>query len=342
MSNLNFECDNASHNSDYSSGLLQVLNPVNITNSLVVSPLNYTMNGMRSIIGNEAPLSNNDQVQQGQHTEEVSWLSLPQFMRNFSMRDAGPANNIIQEEEQQQDPIEPAGHYIIGLTENGTIIKKSVYLQGREFQLIIYGKGDIYIMLVYEPSTDIGTTEFYDGLKLDLNPIIEDINTEGGSIIQTSLSSLRGLLSNKVAPEVDQDFFYVILDPQEGSFQTSLPYLPTITSDTPRYQIAMCYLHDQLTNLFLIQQSEFFMQANKLNEYFHKFTGNKLNDWMFYYIHKNNKFIIIIKNKNKTSHSESKVEQSLLGKLNGVLDLGFLDSLGDDVKYWLGKEVAES
>ncbi|RLV96615.1 hypothetical protein JA1_000238 [Spathaspora sp. JA1] len=324
-------------------GLLQALHPVNITNNLVVSPLNYTMNGVRSLVGSE-------QVEQ--HVSETtttpaSWLALPQFMKNFSMRETtNEQDNNSDEEPQSSEP----GQYIIGLQEDGNITRKVVYIQQEEYQLIIYAKGDIHIVLIYNDLQQFNG-EFYENLKLDLNPILEDV--QGGasaSLIQTSLTSLRELLYPP--QEVDQDFFYVILDCQNHSIQTSLPFLTTTTTTdientTSKFQIAMGYLHDQLTNIFLIQKSGLFFtckEQNNLNEYVHKFTSNKLNDWMFYYIHKNNKFIIIIKNKNKTStnhHHVEPVEQSILTRIsNGVLDLGFLDSLGDDVKYWLGREVS--
>lgn len=123
-----------------------------------------------------------------------------------------------------------------------------------------------------------------------------------------------------------------------------------MNSDTlTKYQLtALYYLHDQLSNIF---QPTFF--ENQLHEFFHKFTSNKLNDWMFYYIKYQDKYIIIMKNKSKNTTSTltnnqlsasvpPTIERSIVNRISeGVLDyakLGFLENLGDDVKYWLGTQ----
>ncbi|KAG7662127.1 CCZ1 [[Candida] subhashii] len=366
---------------------LRMLHPVNLTNSLVVSPLNYTVNSMMAL-GNQFTSAGavQQEVPVQPDAQEQGWLSMPQFLRPYVGTEAEATtlldeanvepNHDSEDEEDEDEEVEAAGSYVIGLqTENflQNISRRLVYIPTqmkvdqdiksieREYQLVVFTRDDIYITLIYESSAthQLDKVEFYEQLQHDiLLPTIQEIQNSmiGGSLINTSISSLRSIAGLLPSEEVDQDFFYVIFDPEKPWFQSSLPYLPNITNDrattptaTTRYQMAMYYLHDQLTNLFLIQQSEFFQTDNKLNEYFHKFTSNKLNDWMFYYIRHKNKFIIIIKNRNKTNRTNANtkiVEKSLLDKISdGIVDyahLGFLDNLGDDVKYWLGQQVVSS
>ena len=169
----------------------------------------------------------------------------------------------------------------------------------QEHQLVTYHKDDIYVTLVCESSDPkLDLSGFYKSLETSLlNPIIEQIETValGGSMLQTSVNSIRSLY---VPNDIDQDF-YITCNPKQRNFQSSLPYLPHLSnmnSDTlTKYQLtALYYLHDQLSNIF---QPTFF--ENQLHEFFHKFTSNKLNDWMFYYIKYQDKYIIIMKIKVK-------------------------------------------
>lgn len=332
---------------DVSLGL-RVLNPVNLTNNLVISPINYTV----SIVMEGTQVSN--------------WLAMPQFIKKLTVGDDNETAELppdqtadINENRSEEDEDDLSGEFIIGLQSDGSILRQVIYLKTtdsiyQEHQLVTYHKDDIYVTLVCESSDPkLDLSGFYKSLETSLlNPIIEQIETVamGGSMLQTSVNSIRSLY---VPNDIDQDFFYITCNPKQRNFQSSLPYLPHLSnmnSDTlTKYQLtALYYLHDQLSNIF---QPTFF--ENQLHEFFHKFTSNKLNDWMFYYIKYQDKYIIIIKNKSKNTTSvltnnqlsasvPPTIERSIVNRISeGVLDyakLGFLENLGDDVKYWLGTQ----
>lgn len=332
---------------DVSLGL-RVLNPVNLTNNLVISPINYTVST----------------VMEG--TQVSNWLAMPQFIKKLTVGDENETAELppdqtadINENRSEEDEDDLSGEFIIGLQSDGSILRQVVYLKTtdstyQEHQLVTYHKDDIYVTLVCESSDPkLDLSGFYKSLETSLlNPIIEQIETVamGGSMLQTSVNSIRSLY---VPNDIDQDFFYITCNPKQRNFQSSLPYLPHLSnmnSDTlTKYQLtALYYLHDQLSNIF---QPIFF--ENQLHEFFHKFTSNKLNDWMFYYIKYQDKYIIIMKNKSKNTTSTltnnqlsasvpPTIERSIVNRISeGVLDyakLGFLENLGDDVKYWLGTQ----
>lgn len=332
---------------DVSLGL-RVLNPVNLTNNLVISPINYTVST----------------VMEG--TQVSNWLAMPQFIKKLTVGDDNETAELppdqtadINENRSEEDEDDFSGEFIIGLQSDGSILRQVIYLKTtdstyQEHQLVTYHKDDIYVTLVCESSDPkLDLSGFYKSLETSLlNPIIEQIETValGGSMLQTSVNSIRSLY---VPNDIDQDFFYITCNPKQRNFQSSLPYLPHLTnmnSDTlTKYQLtALYYLHDQLSNIF---QPIFF--ENQLHEFFHKFTSNKLNDWMFYYIKYQDKYIIIMKNKSKNTTSTltnnqlsasvpPTIERSIVNRISeGVLDyakLGFLENLGDDVKYWLGTQ----
>ena len=332
---------------DVSLGL-RVLNPVNLTNNLVISPINYTVST----------------VMEG--TQVSNWLAMPQFIKKLTVGDDNETAELppdqtadINENRSEEDEDDLSGEFIIGLQSDGSILRQVIYLKTtdsiyQEHQLVTYHKDDIYVTLVCESSDPkLDLSGFYKSLETSLlNPIIEQIETVamGGSMLQTSVNSIRSLY---VPNDIDQDFFYITCNPKQRNFQSSLPYLPHLSnmnSDTlTKYQLtALYYLHDQLSNIF---QPTFF--ENQLHEFFHKFTSNKLNDWMFYYIKYQDKYIIIMKNKSKNTTSTltnnqlsasvpPTIERSIVNRISeGVLDyakLGFLENLGDDVKYWLGTQ----
>ena len=332
---------------DVSLGL-RVLNPVNLTNNLVISPINYTVST----------------VMEG--TQVSNWLAMPQFIKKLTVGDDNETAELppdqtadINENRSEEDEDDLSGEFIIGLQSDGSILRQVIYLKTtdsiyQEHQLVTYHKDDIYVTLVCESSDPkLDLSGFYKSLETSLlNPIIEQIETVamGGSMLQTSVNSIRSLY---VPNDIDQDFFYITCNPKQRNFQSSLPYLPHLTnmnSDTlTKYQLtALYYLHDQLSNIF---QPTFF--ENQLHEFFHKFTSNKLNDWMFYYIKYQDKYIIIMKNKSKNTTSvltnnqlsasvPPTIERSIVNRISeGVLDyakLRFLENLGDDVKYWLGTQ----
>jgi hypothetical protein len=320
------------------------------------------------------------------------WLSLPPILKNLTFRGDPATSETLSESESEDEP-EDHGEFLIGLkvdlTGTKIIHRKLIYLPTLsldekgdlverffEYLLIIYTKYDINITLIFNSSLpNLDDFEFYLELEKDLEPAIDEIQNSviGGSLIGSigslrshngSIGSLRSLLQDT------EDFFFVIFDSEEGWVKSSLPYLADTPEKTTNYESAIFHLHDQLSTLFLMQKNQDFFSDHQMSEYFHKFTSNKLNDWMFYYIKHDKKFIIIIKNHNKKRRAgrsgpgAATVSESLkgttLGKrkpseispddmtsndqnlfyrlTNGVQDyasLGFLDNLGDDVRSWL-------
>ncbi|EMG50069.1 hypothetical protein SBY92_003776 [Candida maltosa Xu316] len=323
---------------DISTGL-RILNPVNLTNNLLINPLNYTVS---TVI---------ETTQNATTNVTPDWLSMPKFFQKLTTRD-GEDNTVVREEntEETEDVDEESGEYLIGLQSDGRISRKVVYLNSKdddlnykEHQLVVFRKDDIYITLIYESSEpQLDDPSFYHSLQSDfLNPVIvdqfENILLGGSSIASLKLSSIY-------TDAIDQEFFHIIYDPTANNFQSSLPYLPYIPNDTNtilKYQaMAIYYLHDQLSLIF---KPDFY--RNQLHEFFHKFTSNKLNDWMFYYFKYNEKCIIVIKNRSKHATNTSTtpaIEKSMVDKItrrfSEYTNLSFLENLGDDVKYWLGTQ----
>lgn len=336
--------DSNSYSFDISLGL-KVLNPVNLTNTLVISPLNYTVSS----------------VIEGANASK-NWMNMSQIFKNMTLGVNEPeqAANVTDEshednEEEEEDEQENSGEFIVGLQPDGTILKKTVYLTSnegdfQEYRLIILKKDDFYITFIVDSNeTQVDVPTFYTEIQTDIFiPVVEQFETLmlNGSVLQSSITTLKTLY---LPNEIDQEFFYIIYDPKQQNIQSSLPYLPYVgeleVDNLVKYQImAIYYLHDQLSKIF-----NFLFFNNQLNEFFHKFTSNKLNDWMFYYFRYRERYIIVIKNRSKhvTNNSNPNtlppvVEKSILNKISeGVLDyatLGFLENLGDDVKYWLGTQ----
>ncbi|ODV80325.1 uncharacterized protein CANTADRAFT_89886 [Suhomyces tanzawaensis NRRL Y-17324] len=383
---------------------LELLNPVTLTNNLVVLPLNYTVNSMINIgeqvtttirgVGDHIAGDEENQEPVEAQTEST-WLSMPPLLKSLrlgenQLQHDNPAVSQGGTEDEDYEE-EDYGEFLTGAKQDingGTSVihRKLVYLpteirdrngdlreEQREYLLVIFTKLDILITLIYESSNaQLDNVEFFENLSKELlSPAIEEISNliTGGSIIGNSLGSLKSLngILKSPANEIDSEFFFVVYDGQEGSIQTSLPYLPNITIPTlklsltdraiVKYQGAMFFLHEQLSSVFLMSQNKDFFNSNEMNEYFHKFTSNKTTDWMFYYIKHKGKYIIIIKNHNRHSKSakrasiaatnirkasvvaENGTGSSVFHKItDGAYDyaqLGFLDNLGVDVKYWL-------
>ncbi|CAI5760760.1 unnamed protein product [Candida verbasci] len=304
-------------------GALQTLNPVNLGHNLVVTPLNYTVSSVSNI-----------------YNEPSSWLTMPKFITNLTTTNEEQPLPKSQDSEATED----TGTYLIGLNQE-SISRKIVYIKSisgeiDEYQLILFQNGNFYITLIYESSNvNVDNPTFYSDLQPHLNLIIDDL-IQYQSNLSNSISSLKSIYNNNQQQEIDSDFFYVIFDKDSKSFQTSLPYLPYITNlenEKIRYWTAIYYLHNQIFNLFAD------MNCFQFDEFFHKCTTNKLNNWMFYYLKYKNKNIIIIKNKNKHHKVNERVvvEKGLIDKLSdGIYEygsLGFIENLTDDIKYWLGQ-----
>lgn len=347
---------------------LDILNPVNLTNNLVILPLNYTMNGMMNMGGNAN-----------------RWLGGPSYLL-FGQGNSSASQDSTSHSQNDTDDEGGAddhtGTYLVGLVANSlgdTIHRKLVYLEQldsgklQEYLLVIYTKGNLVVVLVYDSALEeLDQPSFYEALQETiLEPAINEIITSlmvgvsegmtGNSI--NSLKSLNGIIEDG---STAQDFFFIIYDPEEGSIKTSLPYLPlaypsvATTTMAVKLNNLIYYLHDSLSDLFIVQENPEFFQNNKtMKEYFHKFNAGRSTDWMFYYIQYHGKYIIVIKNHSsnrKTSGGGTSRKPSLAvnltpssptgttnnnnanGFLDGIYDyahLGFLENLGDDVKVWL-------
>lgn len=260
----------------------------------------------------------------------------------------------------------------------------------REYLLVIYAMNDILITLVYDSSLDeLNQETFYTNLsKVILYPLIEELNNLliNGSNISNSVGSLPRSLDalrmndvrTYVSPGQDVDltnnFYFIIYDTKEGWVKSSLPYLPILDSSlntksendiqlikaNVKYKSAIFHLHDQLSDIFIAQKNNDFFNGDNMNEFFHKFNSSKHFDWMFYYIKYNNRFIIIIKSRNRnhkitskrnttttpkksntlapsssTTSANQQHRNLILHQITDYAHLGFLNNLGDDVKLWL-------
>lgn len=361
------------------SAALEMLHPVNLTNNLVILPLNYTMNSVISL-GNEA----NGHINRTADTVS-SWLSVPSYMKFDKKQPDTPqmVTESTNSEEEEEEEEEDAGEYVVGLSKDGFIHSKLVYLdteitgdngevssERREYQLVVFCKASIFISMIFDSSSaELSTVSFFEELSREvLNPAADEITNVliGGSILANSAGSLpiplHGALGRNAGEvpnsDPEHDFFFVVFDQKERNIQLSLPWLPIAVVPTAegddfskiaaRYQNAIFHLHDQLIEVFLSKPHEGFFQAHSnVNEYLHKFSSNKLNDWMFYYIRYRSKFIVIIKNRNHSKKSikarpavpeaipSSGMLHQFTDSMYDYANLGFLDSLGDDVKGWL-------
>lgn len=332
---------------DSTNYAIDILNPINLTNNLVVLPINYTMNSMMNL----------------RIHKDTSWLKLPSYLR-FGANEEEPLD-IINEE-----PLDD-GSFLIGSvkntseTSNGANIveRKLVYLKTKvqkgdkivyeeiEYLLVVFGKNGLYMTLVFDSSaSELDQLTFYETLKNEIIvPALDEITESISTNLEMSINSLPHSINGDaeaIENQIDSDFFFVIYDSQDNCVKSSLPFLPLpidldqvsqIDKSNLNIRSAMFYLHDQLLDLFFLQKTEFFGH-NSIREYFHKFSTNKANDWMFYYLCYEEKYIIIMKNVNHNAKrkkkviSQSKTNHSILSE--NALKLDFVDNLGDDVRLW--------
>lgn len=312
---------------------LDLLNPIHLANNLVVLPVNYTVSGMKNTFNQER------------------WL--PRWM--------GGALSQVESTLSEENEEDEADHNVYLTGPNSSLIFFLDTPDGfQQFRLVTYqsNKSGVNITLVFDATfSELDKDSFYQQLSSEvLEVAMEDIEgiITGTNALGNSLSSLPQSL-NGISPasqkaqsvDVDSNFFFVTYDMENGSFKSSLPYLPSISPNSigTKFKIVMHHLHNQLIDILVAKRDgEFFTQAS--TEYFHKFSANKHNDWMLYYLKYQEKYIIIIKNHSKLAKKKKQqnipdIPPSLLAQItNGVYDyapLGFLDNLGDDIKVWLEK-----
>lgn len=312
---------------------LELLNPIHLANNLVVLPVNYTVNGVKNTLNQDR------------------WL--PRWMGGALPQ----AEGSLSEENEEDD----ADHsvYLTG-PDSSVILFLETLDRFQQFRLVTYQscKNAVNITLVFDATfSELDNPSFYQQLSSEvLEVAMEDIESliTGTNALGNSLSSLPQSLHG-ISPasqkaqsvDVDSNFFFVTYDMENGSFKSSLPYLPSILPNSigTKFKLVMHRLHNQLIDILVAKRDgEFFTQAS--TEYFHKFSANKHNDWMLYYLKYQGKYIIIIKNHSKLAKKKKQqnipdIPPSLLAQItNGVYDyapLGFLDNLGDDIKVWLEK-----
>ncbi|SGZ50323.1 CIC11C00000004095 [Sungouiella intermedia] len=245
----------------------------------------------------------------------------------------------------------------------------------REYLLVLYSHEGIVQGFIFDSSHELLSQKpFYEDLKWDvceqtMGVIQECFQISSGGIgLSTSISSLpnplmaiiTGKLVESQIPQyedIDSDFFFIVYDTQEHSYQTSLPYLPIsvpivdgeVVKIAQSFNNAIFHLHDQLTDHFVVKSAgRVFTPVSVVNEHLHKFSSNKSNNWLFYSIRHKTKAIVIIRNYN-TKHKHTNKSKNIArpegeGLLNQISEsvhdyasLGFLDTLGEDVKVWLEK-----
>ncbi|CAH2350012.1 hypothetical protein CLIB1423_01S00430 [[Candida] railenensis] len=345
----------------------EMFNPVNITNNLVISPLNATMNGVMNL-GSST----------NRWLSSTPSISVPSYLKPFG--NSTPVTNPILGTSNNQEEREAAeinddnededdatgrnlGTFLVGLVANlndpSTIHSKSVFLHNErskrfeEYSLVIYEKENIIITLLYDSSyAKLGEPSFYEELRTSyFEPTIDEIlysatnggGSFGGEVSATagSQSSLPNSLIGGSASLESQEFFFIIYDPVEKSVRSSFPYLPPLDEiqnisqvpvKTLRYNNLIYYLHDLLIDVFLVQGgTEFFhhKDTSTMNEYFHKFKGGKTTDWMFYYIQYRDKYIVVIKNYNpKTRKTAASRKPSTVAPINSA---GIINNITDGI-----------
>lgn len=345
-----------------------MLHPVNITNNLVIQPLNNTVNGLKSL-----GLAVN-----GLLPATPTWWGFGSF---GSSAPSMPQNPTEDEDVQSRDE---SGSFIIGVNGDDTLTRFLIYLptvtgdrtEIREYLLVLYAHEEVVQGFIFDSGLEqLGQKSFYEELKWDVCEQTMEIFREcfqissGGIGLNTSISSLpnplKTIISGKSAEsqtaqyeDVDSDFFFIIYDTKDHSYQSSLPYLPIsvpmvdgeVVKLAQSLNNAMFHLHDQLADHFVVKSAgRVFTPLSVVNEHLHKFSSNKNNSWLFYSIRHKNKAIVIIRNFN-TKHKQPNTARNVprLEAANGYLNqlsesvhdyasLGFLDTLGEDVKVWLEK-----
>lgn len=349
---------------------IEMLHPANLTNNLVILPLSSTVNGIRSL-----GLAVNEQL-----PAPPTWWGFRPF--------GAPAE--VEQPENDDDEVashDELGSFIIGVNGDETLTRLLVYLptttgdstEIREYLLVLYCHDQLLQGFLFDSSLEqLSHKSFYEELKWDVCEQTMEIFQEcflissGGIGLNTSISSLpnplKTIISGKqpeastpLYEDVDSDFFFIIFDTQDHSYQSSLPDLPStvpsVDGEVLKLAIslnnAIFHLHDQLADHFVVKSAgRVFTPLSVVNEHLHKFSSNKSNNWLFYSIRHKNKTIIIIRNystkhkKNAKAIVPSQPENSegflsnLAGSVQDYANLGFLDTLGEDVKVWLGRSDA--
>lgn len=301
----------------------RLLDPSSLTDALVVLPLNYSVAGIKSL-----------------------GLAVNDKLAGVTLWWPGRAPPAAESSPEDPEDMGRNGRFVTAL---GPLL---VYLPcsqdaraTREYLLVLFCEGHALLAFLYDSGLEqLGHLDFYSRLQHNAcEPLVDMLEecVHGSLALGSSLGSLPGPLSVGAALAPDTDFFFVVYDTVEKSYQSSLPPLDHALLLRGLWH-ALFHLHDQLVDHFVVKSAaSVFCSASGVEEHLHKFSSSRANDWMFYLVHHKHKRVVVIRNYNKNkAKAEPKVpEDSYLHLLaDSVYDyghLGFLDSLGDDVKVWL-------
>ncbi|KAI5966017.1 CCZ1 [Candida theae] len=340
---------------------LGFMNPINLTNSLVVSPWNK----MSDMIRGESAVNsteNNENSQTLKPKTSRAWLSMPSVFGGDSS-EVENSSLCLPSADDGQESVKSVEdvlcRFLYGIQPDQSILRKLVYLSTNiardddrsekvfsesEYQLVTYFRDDICITLVYDSSETarLDSAEFYKHLSLTiLNPLQEEVVSYQASTLGTSTNSIATLNLAKI----DNNFLYTVVDFKQMNYTSSIPL---ILDEQDEKFATIVNIHNQLIKI----SRNFDFSAH---EFYHKFTLGNKHDWMSYIIKYGHKLIVIIKNNTKNSSGVSAYsgggkstaippeERTVVNQITGIVSdyasLGFLDNLGDDVKYWLGQVI---
>ena len=334
---------------------LELLHPAVLTNNLVVLPLNTTVSQLK-ILG----LAFSDTI------------AIPAWLTPWK----APSTAASIESTQSAVTSESMrGAYLTGLVCNTTqnfLVNlptcTGAGVEWREYLLVVYQYNNSVITLIYESGLpELASSDFYVDLEKKLFMPLLRLMHEGDSW-GTELSAIIGSLPGPIgeilsedrlnaaamkkpesqikAAELDSDFFYIIYDTKKKWYRTSLPDLAA-DSGSPIEQRAVFHLHHQLAGQFFVRgRSKTFFSSTTSDEHLYKFASSKSNDWLFYGMKYSEKIIVIIRNYNhrakpKVPELANRYLSQMADSVYGASNLGFLDSLGSDVKGWLGRLGAQ-
>lgn len=308
--------------------------------TLINLPVNATMSTVASGL---------DLVARGGDSMWTGVLGLSSAFKNLYQ-----GATVIPSESQSQSPTdaliaadEDRGKFLIGFVSSSgknVVYRKMIHVDDTQCQqcpyhVVIYVRQRVMVALLYdvEQASLLLDFQFYHNLvDQHLLPISTYISM---CILRPSADENYSLGLSRFSNgsrRNETNFFYIIFNTAESSFQTGLGYLRW-----PKSTSVISGLHDQLTSIFALPRYSQFFGNPQMTELFHKFTGNDSVNWLFYFIkHQNRQIIIIEKQQDRKERSSSLAlnHMDVTDQEGGLAypRLGFLENLGGDVRQWLG------
>lgn len=325
---------------------MEALNPATLTNKLLVLPINDTINGFKYL-----GLAVSDQI------TAPSWLHAW----------GEPAPNAPDVEDVCLELDSSNGEFLVGLVGddvtrlliNMRLTTSDETTEAVEMLLVVFLEEETLVILAYESGMEqLGNRTFYTDLQSGILEEVTELSKSLHMLMGNSIGSLRDSIGINIRDgnagtlheEIESGFFYIVYDLETKSYRSSLPALATVlrpqqpvTGNKRWAYKTIFHLHDRLMAHFVCKHTgRVFSTTNVATESLHKFSSRKSGDWMFYLIRQEKKIIIIIKGTNSkrkarpTLESEDNYLAKVTESIYGAANLGFLDSLGEDVKIWLG------